>query len=468
MAKLQSLSVFVNERLTVAAVEIFDVVEKVVAEYQVEISRSKEENDRLRRLLRITTEIKEEETPEQEWSPSPRQEKPELTRIKEEQEDIWTSQEVGQHQGLEADTIEFIFTPPCVKNECDLPQSQTVDGRSSDFKLLDHKTFGTVTHIKGLNMLCDPPDNEGNTSSHSSALSSVPLGLDSSPPLGQRTKTSTTSTKPHCCLDCGKCFTQIGRLKMHSRIHSEGKPFSCGDCGNRFQLKGELTKHIVIHTGEKSFNCGDCGKSFNRKLTLNRHILLTKGEKPFCCGDCGKSFTRRQTLNRHKMIHTGEKPFHCGYCGKGFNRKETLIDHIQNHTGEKPFSCGDCGKSFNRKRNLTSHLLTHTEEKPFSCSDCGKSFKQKSDLTKHIMIHMEDKPFQCEECGKSFNYKVNLNRHVLFIHKERKQEDIHAVVQSMVGCFHVVRNRNFPVSRGDERMVRLVLLIHSTFRYYFF
>uniref|UniRef100_A0A8C7PA85 C2H2-type domain-containing protein n=1 Tax=Oncorhynchus mykiss TaxID=8022 RepID=A0A8C7PA85_ONCMY len=331
--------------------------------------------------------IKEEETPEQEWSPSLRQEKPEPTQIKEEQEEIWTSQEVEQLQGLESDTIEFVFTP-CVKSECDLPQTQTVDGRGSDFKL--------------------------------------------SSPLREPTKSSTVSKKPHCCLDCGKCFTQIGRLKMHSRIHSEAKPFCCGDCGNRFQLKGELTNHIVIHTGEKPFNCGDCGKSFNRKLTLNRHILLvhkegtqyengtTKGEKPFCCGDCGKSFTRRQTLNRHKMIHTGEKPFHCGYCGKGFNRKETLIDHIQNHTGEKPFSCGNCGKSFNRKRNLTSHLLTHTEEKPFSCVDCGKSFKQKSDLTKHIMIHMEEKPFKCGECGKSFNYKVNLNRHILFIHKERK------------------------------------------------
>uniref|UniRef100_A0A674BKP3 C2H2-type domain-containing protein n=1 Tax=Salmo trutta TaxID=8032 RepID=A0A674BKP3_SALTR len=263
MAKLQSFSIFVNERLTVAAVEIFDVVEKVVAEYQEEISRSKEENERLRRLLRITTEIKEEETPEQqhceqEWSPSLRQEKPEPTQIKEEQEEIWTSQDVGQFQGLESDTIEFIFTPPCVKSECDLPQ--TVDGRGSDFKLLDHKPFGTVTHIKGLD------------------ISSVPFGLDSSPPLREPTKNSTTSKKTHCCIDCGKCFTQIGRLKMHSRIHSEAKPFCCGDCGNRFQLKGELTKHIVIHTGEKPFNCGDCGKSFNRnriwtkllgKATLN-------------------------------------------------------------------------------------------------------------------------------------------------------------------------------------------------------
>ncbi|XP_071024695.1 gastrula zinc finger protein XlCGF57.1-like [Oncorhynchus clarkii lewisi] len=413
MSKLQSLSVFVSERLMVAAVEIFDVVEKMVEGYKEEISRSKQENYRLQRLLRITPEIKlrkinslqfslavsdEEVTPEQQhcahdWSPSLGQEGTAPTQIKEEQKEIRTSHEVWQQKEQQADIIEFIFAPPCVNSECDIPQTQTVEDRGSDSKLLDLK------------------------------------------PLRKCKKISTTSKKPHCCLDCGKCFTQVGRLKMHSRIHSEAKPFSCGDCGNRFHLKGELTKHILIHTEDKLFNCGDCGKNFNHKVGLNRHILLVhkerkqnengkmKGEKPFCCGDCGKSFTRRQTLNRHKMIHTGEKPFHCGFCGKGFNRKETLIDHIQNHTGEKPFSCGDCGKSFNRKRNLTSHLLTHTEEKPFTCGDCGKSFKQKSDLTKHIMIHMEEKPFKCGECGKSFNYKVNLNRHMLFIHKERKQED---------------------------------------------
>jgi hypothetical protein len=51
MSKLQSFRVFLNERLTAAAVEIFGAVEETVAEYQ-------EENDRLRRLLRITPIIK--------------------------------------------------------------------------------------------------------------------------------------------------------------------------------------------------------------------------------------------------------------------------------------------------------------------------------------------------------------------------------------------------------------------------
>lgn len=50
MSKLQSFRVFLNELLTVAAVEIFEALEQTVAEYH-------EENDRLRRLLRITPEI---------------------------------------------------------------------------------------------------------------------------------------------------------------------------------------------------------------------------------------------------------------------------------------------------------------------------------------------------------------------------------------------------------------------------
>ncbi|KAJ8007816.1 hypothetical protein DPEC_G00098130 [Dallia pectoralis] len=86
MSKLQLLRVFLSDRLTAAAVEIFGAVEKTVAEYQ-------EENEQLRRLLRITPDITlcrieslqvslavpEDEAPsdqqhyEQEWSPSLRQ-----------------------------------------------------------------------------------------------------------------------------------------------------------------------------------------------------------------------------------------------------------------------------------------------------------------------------------------------------------------------------------------------------------
>uniref|UniRef100_A0A4W5JW40 Uncharacterized protein n=1 Tax=Hucho hucho TaxID=62062 RepID=A0A4W5JW40_9TELE len=205
-SKLQLFWVFINECLTAStAVEIFGAVEETVAEYQ-------EENDRLRRLLRITPEIQlcgidslqlsvsEEEVPpeqqhcELEWSPSLGQEDPETTQIKEEQEEVKTSQEEEQLQGIFV-IKDSIFTPSCVKSEFDqedplrsltLPQTQTVENRESDSKPVDLTPFVTVTHIKGLYIPCDPPDNQNNASSHSSAVSSNTVGLDSSPQLDPR------------------------------------------------------------------------------------------------------------------------------------------------------------------------------------------------------------------------------------------------------------------------------------------
>ncbi|XP_036815662.1 uncharacterized protein LOC110531516 isoform X2 [Oncorhynchus mykiss] len=153
------LNTFLTQRLTAAAVEISAVFEKKIVEYQVEISRSKEENKRLQRLLDLVfhPEIKlhradsqqlslpasEEEVPpeqqhcEQESSPRQWQEDPEPTQIKEEQEELRTSQEEDQPQGLEPDTKDVLI-PACVKSDYEqdppLPShlDQTLENRARD------------------------------------------------------------------------------------------------------------------------------------------------------------------------------------------------------------------------------------------------------------------------------------------------------------------------------------------------
>ncbi|XP_038843881.1 zinc finger protein 250-like [Salvelinus namaycush] len=471
-SKLQLFRVLLNECLTAsAAVEIFGAVEETVAEYQ-------EENDLLRRMLRITPEIQlcridslqlsvsEEEVPseeqhcEQDWSPSLGQEDPESTQIKEEQEEVRTSQEEEQLQGLFV-TKDSIFTPSCVKSECDqedplqslsLPQTKTVENRERDSKPVDLTPFVTVTHIKGFYIPCDPPDNQNIVCNHSSAVSSDPVGLDNSPPLdpsplldpsptlGEHcSKPSTTSRKIHHCRDCGKtiplkadlqrhmtlpkkrpsecCFcnkqnNSTCKLEAHVRLCHGGKPYICPVCSKTFKYKGDLSRHMRIHKGEKPFICGDCGKSFNQKGNLTEHVLIHTGEKPFSCGDCGKSFSQKGHLTVHKLTHTGEKPFICGDCGKSFRHKGSLKIHILSHTGEKLFSCGDCGKSFNKRGNLNMHLRTHTGEKPFSCGDCGKSFNQRGNLTTHIRTHSRDNSFLCGDCGENFDEKGHLTEHI--------------------------------------------------------
>lgn len=56
MTKLELLNVFLNDRLTAAAEEIFRAVKDTVAEYQSEALRSKEENERLKRLLNVAVQ----------------------------------------------------------------------------------------------------------------------------------------------------------------------------------------------------------------------------------------------------------------------------------------------------------------------------------------------------------------------------------------------------------------------------
>ncbi|KAK6312523.1 hypothetical protein J4Q44_G00181870 [Coregonus suidteri] len=158
MSKPRMLNVFIAKRLISAAVNIFGIEEKWIAQYQQqlaavtveimaavektieqELSRSKEENERLRRLLlelgadpqQLT--VPEEVPPEQqqEWSPSLGQEDPEPTQIKEEQEELRTSQEEEQLHRLESDptdVVEFIFTaPPCVEIDSDQDRERERD-----------------------------------------------------------------------------------------------------------------------------------------------------------------------------------------------------------------------------------------------------------------------------------------------------------------------------------------------------
>ncbi|XP_070707315.1 gastrula zinc finger protein XlCGF57.1-like [Pempheris klunzingeri] len=434
MSKLQRLRALLKQRLD-AEDEIFELFERTIADFEEELTRLKE-NERRYKLLDAVFNpkvhlhslvfpanvqqllvIKEEDPPQ--WSPNLEQKHPEPLHIKEEQDEVWTSQEGEQLNSLEEpDITRFPSTAVPVKSEDEekpqssqLHQSQTEDNREAEPPVSSSATQ-IKTESGGEDCGGSEPARNQDPDGHSQLSTdekTSEIEADSGPESDVNTwegpQTVHIEKKKSGCDVCGKRFTKQANLRRHLKIHTGEKQFGCDVCGKRFTRQETLRTHMRTHTGEKPFVCGDCGKRFAYQELLKRHMRLHTVEKQFCCDVCGKQFKRQETIKIHMRIHTGEKPFSCDVCGKRFNWAVGLKIHMIIHTGEKSFSCkqfgcGVCGKRFKHKRNLKNHMSVHTEEKPFGCEACGKTFKHKEHLKRHMRVGTGEKQFGCDVCGK--------------------------------------------------------------------
>ncbi|XP_041661402.1 zinc finger protein 436-like isoform X1 [Cheilinus undulatus] len=343
--------------------------------------------------------------------------------IKEEQEELWSSQE-GEHlQGLKvADNTMFPFNIVYVKSEDDeeKPQSPQLHNRQSE--QMESRAVGEDC---GAAEPARNPDPEAQLQPEIEVKIEDSSGAETDNNDGCRENkenpsgSNSVEEKSLSCPECGITCKDITELTIHTRIHTGEKNFNCSICSKTFTRKGQLTKHNLVHTGERPFSCSECGKTFKRKHHLTDHKRLHTGEKPFSCSECGRTFNWRHHLTDHMRFHTGEKPFSCSECGKTFQKKQSLTHHMRTHTGEKLFRCPFCLKTFTQKSNMDAHVRVHMDDKPFSCSECGKSFQSNKDLNRHTRIHTGEKPFTCSECGKEFNEKENQIRHMK-VHTEEK------------------------------------------------
>ncbi|XP_034052699.1 zinc finger protein 543-like [Gymnodraco acuticeps] len=324
----------VKQRLTAAAEEIFVLFERTIAEYEEELSRSKQENERHRKLLDAVLQpqlqihradvqqlvvVKEEVTPEQqEWSSSLDQEDPEPPpHIKEEQEELWIGQEGEQLQGLEeADITKSTFTPDPVKSEDDEEKPQSSQLHQIQIEHLETEADGEDCGGPEPARNSDPerhlqPETEDNPGD-----SSEPDTEDSADWKETREPGSNSQRNKQ------------DRVSYSRRSAGE-KTFGCSVCKKYFNQRGHLKAHMRIHTGEKPFSCSVCDKRFTQRsqLSLNRHIIIHTGEKPFTCIICEKSFAERRDLKTHMRIHTGQKPFSCSVCDKRFTWSYQVKSH---------------------------------------------------------------------------------------------------------------------------------------------
>ncbi|XP_039978102.1 zinc finger protein 629-like isoform X2 [Xiphias gladius] len=312
---------------------------------------------------------KEEIPPErQEWSPSLDQEDPpEPPHIKEEQEELWTSQEGEQLQGLEeADITKFTFSPVPVKSEDD-------DEEKPQTSQLHQNQSEPLASISTGHMIQKDPDRQ-------LELVSDDKASNSSEPE--------TEISDDDCKESGE--PQPGLISLKNNVPASD---------------------VKCNAAKKSFICCECGRKFGRKDSLRRHMRYHTGEKPYSCSVCGKTFSQRPNLIRHMRCHSGEKPFSCSFCDTSFAVRSALVNHMRIHTGEKPFSCLHCEKSFTQKGGLKKHMTVHTGEKPYSCPVCDKSFSQKANLTYHFSVHTGQKQFSCSICDKRFTWQSQVKSH---------------------------------------------------------
>nr|XP_024660057.1 zinc finger protein 852 isoform X1 [Maylandia zebra] len=393
-----------------------------------------EEIDRQRRLLDITwkPEIKlhrtdvpqqhiyeeqevlpEQQLCDQERSSSVEQKDPEPPQIKEEQEELCSSQE-GEQLGLKEEPDTFMVTAaeegehsePGGDGEqllCDdSPQSESTDEESS--KCEESGLSETVTSVSKKRQKRDRSHNDVESRTVSDVCQK------SIKNQAQRKKPH-IDVKPYPCDTCGKSFRARSTWKHHLAIHTGERPYPCDTCGKSFSRSGTLYIHMRTHTGERPYPCDTCGKGFSRSSNLYDHMRIHTGEKPYPCDTCGKCFTQSSRLYIHRRTHTGERPYPCDTCGKSFSRSSNLYNHRRTHTGERPYPCDTCGKSFSRSSNLYIHRRTHTGERPYPCDICGKSFSRSSTLYIHMRTHTGERPYPCDICGKSFSRSSHLYIH---------------------------------------------------------
>ncbi|XP_070705884.1 zinc finger protein 235-like [Pempheris klunzingeri] len=320
MTKLELLNVFLNDRLTAAAEEIFRAVKDTVAEYQSEILRSKEENERLKRLLNVAVQRLL-------LQPEPHSVQP--------QED---GRPCESEWRVSAELLPQIKEEPNVRNiqtDCSQEARDSEEGNCSHVERPHSPPVQTVCSRQSVSPpLLTAQEIKAESDREDSSKQQPANSLSSSMNVYSGCRGAQSDS-------CGSAAKSQGTQKADQQV--KGLLRSNGKQGAHIlQIKNARTlKPTPPRSSHPSqsiqrwHSCKECGKGFSFACQLEVHMRWHTKEKPYSCAVCRKSFTTVSMLKRHHRIHTGEKPFRCHVCGKCFNQSAHLNTHFRLHTRER-------------------------------------------------------------------------------------------------------------------------------------
>ncbi|XP_061916148.1 zinc finger protein OZF-like isoform X1 [Entelurus aequoreus] len=363
----------------------------------------------------------------QQGSSTLKQKDPQPPHIKEEEEELWITQDRERLLPLKEDNAKLPLTGVSVKteyHEYEPPESSQLHHSPSEKNKGEEPPSSSspesiTTENDGedcgglqANHLLAPLSDSDDTTSHSPEDEN-----DAQEPLSSNTDCKgvmrTHTDIQHSEGSEKMTVKKLGVLgNIHKGTQIVQKTFSCSVCGKIFSQKSYVVRHMRTHTGEQLFSCSVCDKGISSKSNMVKHMRTHTEEKPFSCSVCSKIFSQKSYVVKHMKTHTAEKLFSCSVCGKKISVKSNMVKHMRTHTGEKPFKCSLCGKTFTQKSTIKSHMRTHTGERPFWCSVCSKRFSDKSTMNRHMRTHTGEKPFCCSVCGEKFSQKTYMVKHM--------------------------------------------------------
>nr|XP_019942041.1 PREDICTED: gastrula zinc finger protein XlCGF48.2-like isoform X1 [Paralichthys olivaceus] len=303
---LQSFNVFLTERLSAAALDIYGFVEKTLTDYQEEVNRTRQENRRLQRLLDLL------------YKPEIR-----LHRADSRQIDLSTRKP------------EVCVEEKQIQTEC-IPKEEPDD-----------------TDI--LNPVVTVGVNEENQ-----MPTQVETGGEHSEYEAPHNPTQVITDGEH---------TEHEKLSRHEQQPSSGytkkkRRFYCNICSQSFLKRAKVNLHLAVHAANGLLNptsavlvCIECGRKTNSNSLMIRHMRVHTDTKTFACSICGKRYKSQRNMKEHMQTHTMEKPYSCEICGTRFNRASSLIKHVKHkHREDMAFKCTQCSQRFKLVIELKQHM----------------------------------------------------------------------------------------------------------------